>query len=63
MELLWDRLRSAGDDALVWIVVAAAWSLAVWSAVTGDLRLLRHDVVVDGDGFPGPVAILLFLAA
>jgi predicted metal-binding membrane protein len=63
MELLRGRLRPAREETLVWSVVASAWSLALLAAVRGYDHLLRHDAVVGGDGFPGLVALLLFLAA
>lgn len=51
------------SGAVVWMVVAAAWGIAVLSAATGYDRLLRHDAIIHAEGGPGPLAILLFLVS
>jgi predicted metal-binding membrane protein len=63
MESIRAQHRPITGDAVVWIVVAAAWSIALLSAAAGYDRLLHHDAIIGGETVPTALGLLLFLAA
>lgn len=45
-----------------WLLVAAAWALAIIATLTGQRALIDHHFLLEESGLPWPVAALVFLA-
>ncbi|MDE3230251.1 MAG: DUF2182 domain-containing protein [Chloroflexota bacterium] len=45
-----------------WLLVAAAWALAIIATLTGRRELIDHHFLLEESGLPWPVAALVFLA-
>ncbi|HEX8730822.1 MAG TPA: DUF2182 domain-containing protein [Ktedonobacterales bacterium] len=45
-----------------WLLVAAAWALAIIATLTGRRELIDHRFLLEESGLPWPVAALVFLA-
>src|SRR5579884_4434685 len=55
--------RWFADTTWPWGIVAVAWALTLLALLTGRTALLDHDALLGSGTLPGPLALLLFLAA
>ena len=49
-------------DRWPWLLVAAAWTLAIIATLTGQRALIDHHYLLEESGLPWPLAALVFLA-
>ncbi len=55
--------RWFADTTWPWGIVAVAWALTLLALLTGRTALLDHDALLGSGTLPGPLALLIFLAA
>lgn len=63
MAITRDRYLAVAGGSLIWVTVAAAWTLALLLPRLGQGELVAHHAVLDGTRLPSAATLLLFLLA